>query len=333
VLVAALATVGLTIASVLMMDWFVIHLPTAGGVRLAFDLRSIHGCLQPGQCESLELSRFPVLTQIGFYTTIAPLVFWTSLLFAALVAYQAATKLLSDHASEGIAKVGYGLGVIFMLCAAATGFVFSPDVPSPLMSRTAAPLLLLAAYAAGLACLYYSQREAAVIPVARATVHEPTPAPLPRAQTAPVVPRTRSRPIPGPLKGKLSFSTLTAALSSGGLDAHREDGEARLVLWRDVVGAVARRLPAGEPFNGIPFVDVVSNAGSTLRILPWTRLSGDPVDGDNDDERCRAFVKLVVGYCPELQLDRATKEFLDGSEPPAQLPDEATLAAHDERLS
>ncbi|HEV7559819.1 MAG TPA: hypothetical protein VGO00_30285 [Kofleriaceae bacterium] len=336
VLVTALTAVGLTIASVLMMDWFIIHLgQLTGGVpdRATFDLRTVHVCPQAGLCVSVELSRIPVLTQIGFYTTIAPVVFWASLVFAAVVAYQAATKLLSDHASESITKVGYGIGVISMLCAAATGFLFTPDIPPLPMSRTIAPLLLLVAYASGLACLYFVSREAVQIPVATATIHEPTPAPLPRAQTAPVMPRTRSRPIPAPLKGRLSYSTLTAALSPGGIDAHREDGEARLVLWRDVVGAVARRLPAGEPFNGIPFVDVVSNAGSTLRLLPWTRLSGEPIEGDSDDQRCRAFVKLVVGYCPELQLDRATKEFVDGSEPPAQLPDDATLAAHDQRLA
>ena len=336
VLVAALATVGLTIASVLMMDWFVIHLgQLTGGVadRATFDLRTVRVCPPSGACVSVELSRVPVLTAIGFYTTIAPVVFWASLVFAVVVAYQAATKLLSDRSSEGITKIGYGIGVMFMLCTAATGFVFTPDVPPLPMSRTIAPLLLLAAYASGLACLYFAHRDQAEIPVARATIHEPTPAPLPRAQTAPVVPRTRSRPIPAPLKGKLSFATLTAAVSSGGLDAHREDGDARLVLWRDVVGVVARRLPPGEPFNGIPFVDVVSNAGSTLRIVPWTRLSGEVIDGDNDDERCRAFVKLVVGYCPELQLDPATKAFIDGSEPPAQLPDDGTLAAHDQRLS
>jgi hypothetical protein len=334
VLVTAVVAVGLTIASVLMMDWFVIHLgQLSGGLadKATFDLRTIRVCPQSGFCASVELSRFPVLTNIGFYTTVAPVLFWASLVFATVVAYQAATKLLSDHASEGITKLGYGIGVMFMLCAAATGFVFTPDVPPLPMSRTIAPLLLLVAYASGLACLYFSSREAVQLPVA--TIHEPTPQPLPRAQTAPVVARTRSRPIPAPLKGKLSYSTLTAALSPGGIDAHREDGEARLVLWRDVVGAVARRLPAGAPFDGIPFVDVVSNAGSTLRILPWTRLSGDPIEGDNDDQRCRAFVKLVVGYCPELKLDRATKEFVDGNDPPAQLPDEATLAAHDQRLA
>jgi hypothetical protein len=333
VLVTGLAAVGLIIASVLMMDWFVIHLGQAAADKATFDLRTVRVCPYSGICAIVELSQIPVLTRIGFYSTIAPVVFWASLVFAAVVAYQCATKLLSDHASESITKVGYGIGVISMLGAAATGFVFTPDVPPLPMTRTIAPLLLLVAYASGLACLYYVSRETAQLPVATATVHEPTPAPLPRAQTAPVVARTRSRPIPAVLKGKLSYSTLTAALSQGGIDAHREDGEARLVLWRDVVGAVARRLPAADPFGGLPFVDVVSNAGSTLRILPWTRLSGDSIDGDNDTERCRAFVKLVLGYCPELHLDRATKEFVDGSEPPAQLPDEATLAAHDERLA
>src|SRR5271169_1296069 len=93
VLVSGLAAVGLTIASVLMMDWFVIHLgQMTNGVadRATFDLRTVHVCPPSGPCASVELSQIPLFTRIGFYTTIAPVLFWASLVFAAVVAYQAA---------------------------------------------------------------------------------------------------------------------------------------------------------------------------------------------------------------------------------------------------
>jgi len=346
VLITAGLAIALAIVSVLVMDWFELANSAAGSV--AFDLRAVHICPKGSICASVSFSEFPAMTPLGFYTTLAPVVFWASLAFVAIVTYQAATKLISEHANESITRIGYGIGTIFIVCALAVGFVITPDIPQ--MHRTIAPVLLVLAYIAGLAALHFISREEPM-----ATTTTTTTAPPPRAQSFPTVPipldapsqaararagtqptpnvaRTRSRPIPLALKNKLSFSTLTAAISAGGIDAHREDGEARLVLWRDVVGAVARRLPPTAPYDGIAFVDLVSSRGSTLRILPWTRLSGDVVDGEGD-ARCRAFIRLVCGHCPELQLDRATQKFIDGEDPPAQLPDEATLAAHDQRLS
>lgn len=345
VLVTAGVAVALTIVSVLVMDWFELTRSAAGSA--AFDLRAVHICPSSTMCASVSFSDFPAMTPIGFYTTLAPVVFWASLAFAGLVGYQATTKILSEHANESITRIGYGIGSIFLVCALAVGFVITPDVPQ--MHRSLAPVLLVIAYIAGLAALYFISREEPMpatptLPKARVQNFPTVPIPLdtpsqPMAararaasQPAPTVARTRSRPIPLALKNKLSYSTLTAALSAGGVDAHREDGEARLVLWRDVVGAVARRLPATPPYDGIAFVDLVSSRNSTLRILPWTRLSGDVVEGDGD-ARCRAFIRLVCNYRPDLALDRATQKFLDGDEPPAQLPDEATLTAHDERLA
>lgn len=136
-------------------------------------------------------------------------------------------------------------------------------------------------------------------------------------------------PLPAHLRNRLSYLALTAELTAGGIDARREDGSSQLVLWRDVVGVVARRLPAD--FDGTTFIDIVSTAGSTLRIVPWTRLTGEPVVGEGDD-RPRGVVERVVAKCPDAKVDPATRMFLETGEA-AQLPDLETLHAHDERLA
>lgn len=135
--------------------------------------------------------------------------------------------------------------------------------------------------------------------------------------------------MPGHLKNRLQYLAVTAELTAGGIDARREDGSARLVLWRDVVGVVVRRAP--PDFDGTTFIDIVSTAGSTLRIAPWTRLTGDPIAGAGD-ARPRGILDRVVAHCPAAMLDPATKQFLETGEA-AQLPDLQTMTAHDERLA
>jgi hypothetical protein len=150
--------------------------------------------------------------------------------------------------------------------------------------------------------------------------------------TDPGIARTKTGPlppIPEHLRNRLRYVALTAEVTGGGIDARREDGLSRLVLWRDVVGVVARRMPPA--YDGAAFVDIVSTAGSTLRIVPWTRLTGELIDVDVAT-RPRAVVEHVVAQCPGVRLDRATQMFLDTGEP-AQLPDLDTLRAHDERLA
>jgi hypothetical protein len=154
--------------------------------------------------------------------------------------------------------------------------------------------------------------------------------------TGPVRVTARSKtssipPIPEHLRHRLSYVAITAELTGGGLDARREDGSSRLVLWRDVVGVVVRQLPPTE--GGALFVDIVSTAGSTLRIVPWTRLTGDPVDAvGGADDRPRAIVERVIAMAPGARLDPATRNFFETGEV-AQLPDLETLRAHDERLA
>jgi hypothetical protein len=92
-------------------------------------------------------------------------------------------------------------------------------------------------------------------------------------------------------------------------------------------------LPAAAPYDGETFVDLVSSSpGSTLRIMAWTRLTGDVPAGEGVD-LARAIVRLVASRCPAAQLDRATRRFLDGQGQAAQLPDIAALDGHDELLA
>jgi len=153
----------------------------------------------------------------------------------------------------------------------------------------------------------------------------------PTGATMPSVAAALASPEPVKLRGRVSYALTTAAFSSAGITANREDGFAKLVTWREVVGIVARRLPKLAPHGGAAFLDVVSTAGATLRILPWTEITGHDSAGDTI-ERMRAVAQLVASLCRDAQLDPATKAFLQGTGLPAQLPDEKTLAAHDAKL-
>jgi hypothetical protein len=159
----------------------------------------------------------------------------------------------------------------------------------------------------------------------RATIHgQPNEAKVPA--------KVEDNTIPLPLRGKLRYAVVNATLTSAGIQALREDGTKQLVEWETIVGIIARRLPTEAPYNGSTFVDLVSVAGATLRILPWTAIAGAPVYGE-DAERARVFVQLVAAHCLDAKLDRWTKVFADGASNAAQLANSTLLAEHDDRLA
>jgi len=172
-----------------------------------------------------------------------------------------------------------------------------------------------------------------------------TSGPIPAARTTGSIPPLRSTtgsiaplraetstlpPVPEHLRNRLSYVAITAELTGGGIDARREDGSSRLVLWRDVVGVVVRRLPA--VYDAAVFVDIVSLAGSTLRLVPWTRLIGVARHDSDDTARSRAIVEYIIGMAPGARLDPATRHFMSTGEA-AQLPDLDSLRAHDAHLA
>jgi hypothetical protein len=359
--ILALASLGLIIASTLFLDWFVFesNLETAGV--------GLHAIGNAGR---------------GLFPLAAKVTLWSSLAFAGLVGLQAAQRIVSDGANEGLSKFGYGMGLVVLILAGATGYVLGPDAGeyrvvsmgfSFSIDRTFAPALLMIGDLAGMFTLYYAivydtgsttilttpLATARALPRSIIPPHSqplptrPTSQPLsvkptsprlqPKPKTQPPVasqplpaksdlipkfPRAQTQPIP--LRGKIKYVALAGEVTRGGIDARREDGSSLLVMWRDVVGVVARRLPA--VLEGETFVDVVSSAGSTLRIMPWTRLSGDPIAGEGE-LRARAFIQLVVARCPTAKLDPATRTFVETEGQAAQLPDVETLGVHDEKLA
>jgi hypothetical protein len=419
VLLCAIASIALIIAGALVMDWYRLSITTLmpdmpGGGKVAIDLRNLHVCHQHG-CVTTSISPMP-----GMFPTLATVTLWSSLGFAALVAFQAGTRVLTGAAADSFTKVGYMLALLAISLAVATAYLFGPEDQGPItdvaakmgisLPRTWAPLTLIAGLAAGFAALYMtvapesSDLGAAYMPVTvtpppdgrprtssiplptalarpRSTTGAPliarprsatgappvagatglglgsspalarapsdaghaiaTPIPrisgsnpgiVPPADLMPAITRARTGSIPAlpaHLRNRLQYLAITAEITAGGIDARREDGTARLVLWRDVVGVVVRRMPPA--YDNATFVDIISTAGSTLRIAPWTRLTGEPIEGQ-DAERPRGVIERVIARCPAARLDRATRQFLDTGEV-AQLPDLETLQAHDGRLA
>jgi hypothetical protein len=359
VLGLALGSLALMVAAGWILDWFTLDIQAgglpglAGATDIGFDLRSVHATTADGSYGSAPLTS----GAFGFYATISQATLWASVVLSVLIAVQCGSRLIAGQANASMTKVGYALGLGVLLAAIATAYMFGPNVGSYdvgsrqltlafSIERTWAPLAMLAGVALGIFALYSAQQDPTLagVPPARAlpvvTTTDKTPKaaaftsmPIPRArmdsEPAIAVPRTSTQ-IPHPLRGKLRFAAVTAEVTRGGIDARRDDGSMVLVVWRDVVGVVVRRMPAC--YDGATFVDVVSTAGSTLRLLPWTRVTGDVVEPD-PELRARAFAELVVKYCPDCQLDRATRAYLEQRGEAAQLPDVETLAAHDARLA
>jgi len=379
VLVCGAVSLALIISATVVMDWYRLSVDVMGNAaKISIDLRRVQFCNALHVCTSAPLGLLP-----GMYPTTAAVSLWSSLAFAALVVFQAGTRLLSDRASDAASKLGYVFALVTIATVAATAYLFGPETEGPTVAqlggalhRTWAPLTLIAGLFAGFAALYAAvapepidlgaEYKPITLAPARATsgamprVLSTGLQPAPRISTSSMAPisasgssgpigapistieRRGSHPIrrhrssdsiavlaaPDHLRNRISYVALTAEMTSGGVDARREDGSSRLVLWRDVVGVVARRMP--PELDGTAFVDIISTAGSTLRIVPWTRLTGAPIE--DGDARPRGIVERVVAMCPGARLDPATRQFLDTGEA-AQLPDLETLQAHDTHLA
>ena len=351
----------LVVTTLFIQDWFVANGP---GGTLLIDLRQGRVCASGDACMTFSLSQL----KAGFYGTLGFTTFYGTIVLTMLVAYQAITRVVSGFANTSLSKMGY-LGAIGLFGSAFTvAYLFNPQVTGIEaqalgidVERTLAPLLFFVAMALALAVLYYSASQtsddagsykplAPAPSLATATalpprVKSPTVPPAaekhPSAPAAGIVTKHSSSPpssalgsgpasvIPVHLKKRMKYVAITAEVTKAGVDARREDGSTQLVLWRDVVGLVARRMPT--ELDGITFLDLVSTAGATLRILPWTRVTGETFEGEGD-AWTRALLAKLIGFCASASLDPATQRFHKG-ELAAQLPDTAKLAAHDEKLA
>jgi len=289
--------------AVLVMGWFVLHLTGIGTIEIG--LHSARVC-QRSACESFELP-----TGGSAYGTFALLAFWGGLVQSLVIAYQTYARISAGVALAVTSRWGSVLGMGLVLVGVITGFILAPGIGQVEtaigdmhVDRTWGPLLYIAGQLVGIVALRASANQPAVTGEAaiRAT-----------GEHAPL----------------LSYVVVTGEVTRAGIDARRTDASSLLVLWRDVVGFVVRRTP--EELGGLTFADLVSVKGSTLRIVPSTRLTGISVAGLGDD-RVRSLATYVQSICPELAIDGATKKFLAG-EAAAQLRDAAMLAVHDDRLS
>lgn len=345
VLTALSAYLVLIVGSMFVLDWFVMtatgELMMGRGGTIGIDLRSVTVCTDAGPCVSVSFSGIP---NRGMYPTIAFAAFWGTILVSLVVVYKAGVRILTGQANDSQTRTAIFGALAMAAVAGAAGFLFGPEIGAATMGvtieRTWAPAMLVLGHLLGAVTLHLAATESPAdeagdakptMPTARAVprtgdiARDPSPAvaPIVRPLTGPV-PR-----IPDQLLKKVKFTALAAEVTRAGIDARREDGSTVLVMWSDVVGVVARRLPPEH--EGATFVDIVSTPGSTLRILPWTRITGDVVRG-TDDERARALIAFALTSCPTMELDARTHAFSKNGEA-AQLPDLGMLAAHDARLA
>jgi len=356
VLAALVAYLVLVVASTFVMDWFVM---TNGGEimgsvagSIGIDLRGVTVCADAGPCVTVTFSGIP---NRGMFPKFAFITFWGTMLVSLLVAYQAGTRIISGYANESLSRKGILVALGMAAIAGATGYLFglsgseAGEALGIHIYRTWAPALLILAHVVGVVTLHWAASQETVedvdykpvLPVARVVPQTQDIRPIgiaARPATGDGVPEAAAteRPATGPmprmpelLRKKIKYVALSAEVTRAGIDARREDGSSLLVLWRDVVGIVVRRLPPEH--QGATFADVVSTAGATLRLMPWTRTTGDRVTGVGDD-RVRSLIDAVVASCPAIKLDARTQAFRDKGEA-AQLPDLAKLAQHDERLA
>ena len=342
---------------------------TLDSAHMQIGLHSATACFADGTCASTSLDNLR-----GVYPSLATYTFWITLAVCVMVALQAGARLLTGQASALLTRLGYLVSVLALIGAVFTAFVFAPEtaettIATVTVHRTWAPASMLFGYALALYVLYLAigdddepvyqpvtvpipvvkrdssdpgKREPVksepIVPIKESRVRPPDSIPLelapprePKPDSFELVVKLRC---PTALEHNLRYATLTATFTAAGIEAEREDGSTCSVAWADVVGVVARRLPAENPYDSLTFVDLVSLAGATLRILPWTNVGGElslPIEADAA-ERARAFVQLIAARCPSARLDSATRTFLGGRGHAAQLTTEL-LAQHDDRLA
>ncbi len=371
VLLLALASLAMMVGALVIVDWFVLEIPglaSMGVGEISVDLRSVHACNGAGVCGSAPIAglyhMFAVGAFWGGWLLCALVVLQAG---SRLVLEQTNPSLNWAAYSIGILVIVCSFMAAYVAKPDPSGAAAA--LGQLTVTRTFAPLAMLIGAFLGMMSVHYATTDSmsttmdtprlgtppeqlpGPLPTARArrSTIDPSPAgadtagPAGLAASAPApapaepIDPARHRisgsisPVPDQLKGKLAFATLTAELGPAGIDARREDGKTVLVMWRDVVGVVARKLPPEH--DGASFVDVVSTAGSTLRLLPWTRISGETIAGTTDTTRALSFLDLAIERCPNITLDGATRKFVEQRGEPAQLPSADMLAAHDSRLA
>ena len=347
---------------------------TLGTAHMQIGLHSATACFADGECASTSLSNlrglYPSLASFTFWVSLVVCLL-VSIQAGLRLLTGEANALLTRLGYTICALAVIGTVFTAFIFAPETA---ETTIASVTVTRTWAPVIMLFGYALAAYVLYLAMgdddepvyqpitvpisvvkrdssdpgkrtpvKSEPIVPIKESRVRPPDSIPLPLEPgpaRKPLEPKPDSFELvvklrcPTALEHQLRYATQVATFTTDGIDAEREDGSKRSVAWGDVVGVVARRLPADSPYDSLTFVDLVSLAGATLRILPWTNVGGEltlPIDADAA-ERARAFVQLIAARCPGARLDSATRTFLGGRGPAAQLTPEL-LVAHDERLA
>jgi|GEM_PF-2175294 len=319
-------------------DWFTLKmsagLADAMGDRRAsigIDLRTITICQRGAPCVSMSLSA----SQASF-GTIAQVTFFGSIVFAIGLAAGVIGPHVGIRMSPAYGRRVAVLGALMLVATLVTAFVLGPDtgkisaaVGSLTVAHGVGGLALGIGIALGIfALLQLPDDEPRAAEPVVARYARPAAIRPPPMQAPVLVPTVVSELVP-----PVSCAAATIALSESGVDTSFVDGNIGLVEWSDVVGVVARQLPAAAPYHGAIFVDIISGPHATVRALPTTRITctSGAVTGEGA-ERVRALVAAIRGFAPVAKLDSATRAVCDEGAPIRQLADAAALAAHDERL-
>lgn len=245
---------------------------------------------------------------------------FSALAFALVVLIETGSLAFGYVVPMNRVRWGYGVGASALGSALLISYLMPPEIDHQLAPRTWAPLLFTVGVIMGIVVGFRASGGGR-----DDFAGEYKPVVIARKPGEKIATPPGMKPL-AHLRGKLNYAAMTAQLTKAGVEARFEDGAERLVMWRDVIGIVARRMP--EAYDAVPFLDLVSTAGATIRLLPWTRFTGEPIDGAP-----RPCAQQLLAWCKHATLDPATKLFLDGTGEPAQLPELSTLAAHDEKLA
>ena len=331
-----LGCLALVIGAMFVMSWFVASV--SGLMELRIGLRSVEVCGELGPCVSTSLSNVR-----GFYTTLSSIIFWGSIAFALLVLFQGGSKLLTGYAAPSLSRAGYLPGAALVMLAAAAAYLFGPEVGGMdiemvrvEVERTFAPLMMIVGLCLGIAVLHMSTVESSddvgavrpvSLPPARALTLATPPAVVLRPRHHPHRPQhphpRRTSGASSPTRSPAASSRRSA--STRGARAAKPSsccGATSSASWSGGCLASSRRRCSSTSCR---------DPGSTLRVLPWTRLTGAATMG-GDDASVRALIAKLRELAPEARLDGATRTFVETDAPAAQFPDLAALETHDTRI-
>jgi hypothetical protein len=116
------------------MDWYRLSFAHVadGAEKITLDLRNVHICVIGGVCANTPVTPMP-----GIFPTLATATLWSSLGFAAFIAFQAGARVLAGNASDSLSKLGYMFALLTISLVVATAYMCSPDPEGPDRARRA----------------------------------------------------------------------------------------------------------------------------------------------------------------------------------------------------